>query len=76
MRILLFLCVLIPAEVLAKAPECPLHENKKLCLESVEENYRKFLEFLDEEEAKEQLIEAANSTKHFESLACQKTCLY
>jgi len=75
MRNLFILVLLLSTEVFAKAPECPLYPNKRLCLDSVEENYQRFLEFLDEEEEKEKMIEAAVSIKHFESLACQKTCI-
>ena len=61
----------------ASAPECPLYSTKRECLASVEENYRKFLNFIDEEyeSPKDILIEAANDIKKYESFACQKTCL-
>jgi hypothetical protein len=75
MRNLFLLVLLLSTQVFAKAPECPLYASKEDCLESVEENYRRFLEFIEEEDAKEQMIEAALSIKHFESLACQKTCV-
>lgn len=61
----------------AKAPECPLYSIKKECLASVEENYKNFLDFIEEEydSPQEKLIEAANDIKKYETLACQKTCL-
>lgn len=61
----------------AKAPECPLYSTKKECLASVEENYKNFLDFIEEEydSPQEKLIEAANDIKKYETLACQKTCL-
>jgi hypothetical protein len=61
----------------ARAPECPLYSTKKECLASVEENYKNFLDFIEEEydPPQEKLIEAANDIKKYETLACQKTCL-
>lgn len=63
--------------VFASAPECPLYPTKRECLASVEENYKKFLDFIEEEydSPKDTLIEAANDIKKYESLACQKTCI-
>lgn len=80
MRTLILFIFLMPTCVFAEAPECPIYANKSLCLQSVEENYKNFLDFLNEEDIedknqKDELIQAANDTKHFESLACQKTCL-
>jgi hypothetical protein len=84
MRNFIWLLLLIPVDVFAKAPECPLYANKHECLSSVEKNYREFLDFIDaengsydEEDEKERnkLLMAAADIKHFESLACQKTCL-
>lgn len=65
-------------ETFADVPECPFHSNKRECLLSVEEEYKNFLDFIEEEyvSPKEELIQAANDVKHFESLACQRTCLY
>ena len=75
MRLLTFLILLMPLQVFAIAPECPGHLNKHNCLQSVEENYKNFLDFIEEAEEKDKLIQAANDVKHYESLACQKTCL-
>jgi hypothetical protein len=76
MRNFIWLLLLLPVDVLAKAPECPLYPSKTECLSSVEENYRNFLDFIDEEEEdKDKLIQAATDIKHYEALACQKTCL-
>ncbi|EKE08933.1 MAG: hypothetical protein ACD_16C00234G0006 [uncultured bacterium] len=77
MRQLALLSLFFSWDAFAIAPECPLYPNKHVCLLSVEENYKNFLEFIDEEylDPKEEIIEAANDIKHFESLACHKTCL-
>lgn len=74
---LLFLTLFMPFQAFATPSECPLYANKQDCLQSVENNYKTYLDFLDEEynSPKDELIEAANSIRHFESLACQKTCL-
>jgi len=77
MRILSLLILLFPAQAFAAAPECPIYSNKKNCLQSVDENYQDLLDFIDKEyiDEKDDLIQAAVDVKHFESLACQKTCL-
>ena len=76
MRKFIWILLLLPLDVLAKAPECPLYQNKMQCLTSVEENYKNFLDFIDEEDDdKDKLIQAATDIKHYEALACQKTCL-
>jgi hypothetical protein len=68
----------------AKAPECPLYNNKHACLLSVESNHKRYIDFInqttDEEDPadpfeKEKLIQASLDIKKYESLACQKTCL-
>lgn len=77
MRKLLFLFLLIPFQVMAEAPECPIFPNKQECLKSVAENYNNLLDFIDGEypqELEPDLIQAANDIKTYESLACQKTC--
>jgi hypothetical protein len=74
--ILLFL--LLPLPLLGKAPECPLYPNKKACLTAVDETYMNYLDYLNEEYQEEkpmELIQAAIDIRHFEALACQKTCL-
>ena len=77
MRTFILLILFMPGYVFAMAPECPLYSNKHNCLQSVEENYDKLLDFIKEgySEDNDELIQAAGDTKHFESLACQKTCL-
>ena len=78
MRILFLLILLIPLQAFAEAPECPEYANKYQCLQSVEENYKRFLDFIDDEyvpKEEEILIQAALDIKHYEGLACQKTCL-
>jgi len=78
MRMLIFLTLVMSLDAFAKPPECPMHPNKRECLSSVEENYKNLLDFIEQEikeESKVELIEAANHVKHYESLACQKTCL-
>jgi hypothetical protein len=75
---LTFLLLLIPLHVFAAAPECPIYANKQECLVSVEENYTNFLDFIEseyEKEGQDELIQAANDIKFYETLACQKTCL-
>jgi len=78
-HILCLLLVLIPFQASAKAPECPLYSNKQACLTAVQESHQNYMDFLYEEYPKEErppeLIQAANDIKHFEMLACQKTCL-
>jgi len=73
----LFIFLFSSTTAFANAPECPLYSTKRECLASVEENYKKFLDFIEEEydSPKETLIDAANDIKKYESLACQKTCL-
>ena len=77
----LILFLLFPAQVFADAPECPIQKNKRSCLAFVEENDKKFREFIDGSTSeddliqKEQMIEAAVDIKKYETLACQKTCL-
>ena len=77
MRILTLLIVFSSVDAFAIAPECPLYSNKRDCLQSVEENYKNFLDFIEEEynDPREEMIQAARDIKHHESLACQKTCL-
>ena len=76
MRTLTFLIFLIPYQALAKAPECPGYATRQECLNSVEDNYQKFLDFIGYEEKEEdQLILVARDIKHYENLACKKTCL-
>ena len=79
MRILILMIILLPFQAMAKAPECPLYPNKKQCLFAVDETYKNYLDYLKEEYTDEmrptELIQAANDVKHYESLACQKTCL-
>ena len=77
MRNLIWLLLLLPVNVSAKAPECPAYSTKKECLQSVDDNFNKLFEFLNEEEGdfKKKLIQAATDIKHYETLACQKTCL-
>ena len=80
MRTLAFIIILIsvPMELMAKAPECPLFENRTLCLASVEENYKQFLDFIEDEygdPGADDMLQAAADIKHFETLACEKTCL-
>lgn len=80
MRKYLILILFMPAQTFAKAPECPLYNNKYECLQSVESNYNNFLDFLNETTdedpiAKEKLIEASFDIKKYETLACHKTCL-
>lgn len=77
MRILILLILIMPIHVFAKPPECPIYPNKSLCLQSVEETYQNFLDFFKEEEKadKDELIRAAADVKHFETIACHKTCL-
>lgn len=75
---LTFLFLFIPLQVFAKAPECPLYNNKHECLLSVEENYINSLDFINkeyEEKSQPEWIDAANDVKFYEALACQKTCL-
>ena len=79
MRKLLLLSLLIPFQAFAKAPECPAYNNKRECMHSVDENYKNFLKEIEEESEKNkqpELIQAADDVKHFEILACQRTCLY
>ncbi len=78
MRMLLLLTVVMPLQVFAKPPECPVYPNKRDCLQSVEENYNNLLDFIEKEygeENKIKMIEAAADVSHYESVACQKTCL-
>lgn len=81
MRTLILFTLLLPLQALAEAPECPIYPNKRMCLTSVDESLKKFLDFIDTEysedpeDKKKEMIQAANDIKHYESLACQKTCL-
>ncbi|MBP6951275.1 MAG: hypothetical protein KA112_01435 [Alphaproteobacteria bacterium] len=78
MRKLLLLSLLIPFQAFAMAPECPAYDNKRECMHSVDESYNNFLKEIEEEYKKNQqpeLIQAANDVKHFEILACKRTCL-
>jgi hypothetical protein len=72
---------LIPTYTFATAPECPGYKTKKDCLAIVDDNFRNFLDFIDETEEdnldkKQELIQASLDIKKFETLACHKTCLY
>lgn len=78
MRMLFLLILLIPGQVFARAPECPLFSNKRDCLEDVDKDYKDLLEYIEKEydkEGQEEMIQAAVDIRHFESLACAKTCL-
>ncbi len=77
MRTFMILISVLPFHVFADAPECPIFSNKHECFQSVEENYKNLLDFIEEEYTgdKTELIEAANDVKYYESLSCQKTCL-
>ncbi|MBY0272433.1 MAG: hypothetical protein K2X02_03325 [Alphaproteobacteria bacterium] len=81
MRFLTLIIFLFSAlNAFASVPECPLYSTKRECLASVEENYKNFLDFIDNIEKEynspqDTLIDAANDIKKYESLACQKTCL-
>ncbi|MEB3701689.1 hypothetical protein Bealeia1_00754 [Candidatus Bealeia paramacronuclearis] len=61
----------------AYVPECPYFNNKKSCLQAVDENYDTSFEYIREdyfEDSISPLIEAALDIKKLESLACEKTC--
>lgn len=75
--ILTLLSIFISLSTFAKAPECPLYANKQDCLLSVDENYENLLDLIQEEYnlGEVEIVEAAIDIKHFESLACQRTCL-
>ncbi|MBI2706807.1 MAG: hypothetical protein HYX35_00585 [Proteobacteria bacterium] len=81
MYIFAFLTLLIPFQALAKAPECPGYSSKKECLNAVDQDFEKLLDFIRDEfedKEKDKLILAtrnANDVKYYESLACEKTCL-
>ncbi|MBS0271426.1 MAG: hypothetical protein JSR85_02120 [Proteobacteria bacterium] len=77
MRKIMLLILFMPLQTLATPPECPLYATTHDCLQSVEENYKSYIDFIDQEynPPKEELIEAANTIKKYETLACQKTCL-
>lgn len=78
MRILCLLIILLPIAAGANAPECPFYPNKKACLSAVDETYKNYLDYLKEEYTDEkppELIQAASDIRHYEGLACQKTCL-
>jgi len=77
MRNLIWLLLLLPVNVFAKAPECPAYSTKKECLRSVDDNFNSLFEFLNEEEGdfKKKLIQAAADIKYYETLACHKTCV-
>lgn len=77
MRKIMLLTLFMPLQAFANPPECPIYANTYDCLQSVEENYKSYIDFIDEEynSPKEELIEAANTIKKYEALACQKTCL-
>ncbi len=77
MYILAFLILFLPFQAVAKAPECPGYGSKKDCLKAVGQNYDElldFIEYTDPEKQEDQLILARN-VKHYEALACNKTCL-
>jgi hypothetical protein len=82
----MILILLMSEQVFATPPECPLFKNKNECLISVESNYNRYLDFInentindstDEEDIleKDRLIQASLDIKKYESLACHKTCL-
>ena len=79
MRKYLILTLLMQVQAFAKAPECPMYNTKQECLLSVQQNYDNFLDFIkenaDDDDEKNQLIQASLDIKKYESLACQKTCL-
>jgi hypothetical protein len=81
MRNLILLTFVMSLQAFAKPPECPIHPNKRECLQSVDQNFHDLLDFLEEEYNNEnkaekiEMIDAANDIKYYESLACQKTCL-
>lgn len=80
MYILAFLILLIPFQAFAKAPECPGYGSTKECLNAVDQDFDKLLDFIKDEfedKEKDKLILAtrhANDVKYYESLACKKTC--
>lgn len=75
--VVLFIFLFSALNAFASPPECPLYSTKRECLASVEENFRSLLDFIEKEyiPPQEQLVEAANEIKKYESLACQKTCM-
>lgn len=79
MRTLLLILLLLSGQAFGKAPECPLYSTKQSCLLSVENKYNDFLKFLYENEGteaeEEPMIQAAKDIRHFETIACKKTCL-
>lgn len=81
MRKYIILILLAPTQIFAKAPECPMYNNKQECLHFVKSNYEDFLKFIDENTdaedsiEKTKLIQASLDIKKYESLACEKTCL-
>lgn len=80
MRTCLILLFMIPTYTFAVAPECPGYKTKKECLASVDNNFRNFLDFIDDTEEddldrKQELIQASLDIKKFEARACHRTCL-
>lgn len=79
MRTLICLTFLMSLQVFAEAPECPLYASQYDCLWTVDKNFDQILDYIKEEyfegEGQGELIEAAKDVKHYEKLACLKTCL-
>lgn len=81
MRTLIFLTFLMSLQAFALAPECPIYANKNDCIKSVDNSFEQLLDLIKEQYEKEnqvkknEMIEAAKDIKHYESLACLKTCL-
>lgn len=69
----------MPLLASAQAPECPIFPNKTDCLKSVAQNYEGLIDFINRDlpnEKEQEMIRAAQDIKHFESQACEKTCLF
>lgn len=81
MYILAFLALLLPLQAFAAAPECPGYKSKKECLQAIDQDFEKLLDFIKnefEDKEKDELILATNNAKdikYYERLACEKTCL-
>jgi len=61
----------------AYVPECPYFNNKRSCLDAVEQGSHQNFEYIREEfmeDAQPIMIEAALNIEKYEALACQKTC--
>lgn len=78
---LIILMAGMSGKTFAQPPECPIFKNKQECMHSVESNYKKYLDFIDnstdEEDPaeRERMLQASVDIKKYESLACHKTCL-